>query len=85
MGSIYTEEYQQIIHSLRKARITKGITQTELAEALDKPQSFVAKVENGEKRLDVIEFMHIAQLLDCDPLKLLKQLKINYKSIKVSK
>ncbi|MBF9191078.1 helix-turn-helix transcriptional regulator, partial [Enterobacter hormaechei] len=39
------------------------ITQPQLAEALGKPQSFIAKVESGERRLDVVEFVHLARLL----------------------
>ena len=67
MSSIYSDEYQLVIKSLRSARIDQGITQTQLAESLGKPQSFVAKVENGERRLDVIEFATIARLLSLDP------------------
>lgn len=36
------------------------MTQEELARRLKRPQSFVSKYESGERRLDVIEFMHIA-------------------------
>lgn len=63
MVSIYSDEYQSVIKALRKQRIAKGITQESLATALGRPQSFVAKVENGERRLDVVEFVHIARLL----------------------
>ncbi|PWE37144.1 XRE family transcriptional regulator [Pelagicola sp. LXJ1103] len=41
---------------LRQVRLDAGLTQADLAERLDKPQSFVAKVETQERRLDVIEF-----------------------------
>lgn len=49
---------------LVEARKAKGMTQTELAESLGKPQSFVAKYENGERRIDVIEFVDIAAALN---------------------
>ena len=71
MSSIYSDEYQLVIKTLRSARIELGITQTQLAESLGKPQSFVAKVENGERRLDVIEFATIACLLSLDPAEVL--------------
>jgi transcriptional regulator with XRE-family HTH domain len=48
-----------------------GLTQRTLAARLKKPQSFVAKYEGGERRLDVVEFIRIARALDADPLKLL--------------
>ncbi|WP_235362820.1 helix-turn-helix domain-containing protein [Brevundimonas diminuta] len=48
------------------------ITQVELAERLGKPQSFVSKVERGERRLDVIEFGQVAEALGCEPAALLR-------------
>lgn len=48
---------------LVEARKAKGLTQAELATALGKPQSFVAKYENGERRIDVIEFVDITAVL----------------------
>lgn len=71
MSSIYSDEYQIVIKTLRSTRIELGITQTQLAESLGKPQSFVAKVENGERRLDMIEFTKIARLLSLDPAEIL--------------
>ncbi|MGQ8706580.1 helix-turn-helix domain-containing protein [Serratia sp. TSA_198.1] len=66
MTSVYSAEYQLVIKILRDARIEKGITQTKLAEALGRPQSFIAKVENGERKLDVVEFAVMARLLGVD-------------------
>ena len=48
---------------LVEARKAKGLTQAELAETLNKPQSFVAKYENGERRIDVVEFVDITAAL----------------------
>lgn len=53
--SIYTREYSLFLELLRKARESKGLTQTEVAERLGQTQSFVSKVERGERRLDVVE------------------------------
>jgi transcriptional regulator with XRE-family HTH domain len=66
MTSVYSTKYQLVIKILRDARIEKGITQAKLAETLRRPQSFIAKVENGERNLDVVEFALIAQLLGVD-------------------
>lgn len=72
MSSIYSEQYQRVIKILRAARHEKGLTQAQLAKALGRPQSFVAKTENGERRLDIIEFAYIAHLLSLDPADVLK-------------
>lgn len=45
-----------LCEQLKKARIDAGLTQSELAERIGKPQSYVAKVETHERRLDVVEF-----------------------------
>lgn len=66
MTSVSSVECQLVIKTLRDARIEKGITQAKLAEALGRPQSFIAKVENGERKLDVVEFAVIARLLGVD-------------------
>lgn len=72
MSSIYSKEYQLVINTLRSARLEKGLTQVTLAKMLGKPQSFIAKVENGERRLDVVEFIHFAQQLSVDPAEVIK-------------
>lgn len=81
MVSIYSDEYQVVIKALREARIAKGVTQENLAQALDRPQSFIAKVENGERRLDIVEFVHIAHLLSLEPSVLIKRIPRRYSSI----
>ncbi|MGY0154678.1 helix-turn-helix domain-containing protein [Edwardsiella tarda] len=66
MSSIYSYEYQSIIKTLKARRIELKITQAQLAQVLGKPQSFVSKIESGERRLDIIEFVHIARQLSLD-------------------
>ena len=46
------------------------MTQHELAESSERPQSFVAKVERGERRLDVIEFATVATAIGANPVRL---------------
>ncbi|RNM20718.1 XRE family transcriptional regulator [Dickeya undicola] len=74
MASVYSSEYQSVIKILREARIKQGITQENLANALGRPQSFVAKIESGERRLDVVEFAHIARLLSVDASAVLEKI-----------
>ena len=54
--TLRTPEHVYLCQRLRQVRVDAGLTQADLAERLDKPQSFVAKVETQERRLDVIEF-----------------------------
>ncbi|ENU31739.1 MULTISPECIES: helix-turn-helix domain-containing protein [Acinetobacter] len=55
MSSIHDPRYRKIITELIKLREYKNMTQVQLALSLKKPQSYIAKVENCERRLDFIE------------------------------
>ncbi len=81
MSSIYSEEYQHVIRLLRETRLEKSITQEKLAQAFGRPQSFIAKVENGERRLNVVEFVHIAHLLSLNPIQILDKIKLKKPSL----
>lgn len=54
--SLRTAAHRQLSASLRTARLEARITQVQLSAMLGVPQSFVAKVEGMERRLDVVEF-----------------------------
>jgi len=51
---------------LREHRLAKGITQKQLADALGKPQSFIAAIEANQRRVDLVELVQFAELLDID-------------------
>ncbi len=53
--SIYSQEYSLFLDQLRKAREERGLTQTDVAQRLGQTQSFISKVERGERRLDIVE------------------------------
>ncbi|MDH8280875.1 helix-turn-helix transcriptional regulator [Klebsiella pneumoniae] len=74
MTSIYSNDYQLVIKALRDARIACGITQQEVASTFGRPQSFIAKVESGERRLDVVEFVRLCRLLNIEPASILNKL-----------
>jgi predicted transcriptional regulator len=61
--SIYSDEYRQLCTLLRQLRLDAGLTQVQVAERLDMPQSFVSKYESGERRLDVVELKHVTAAL----------------------
>ena len=58
--TIYSKEYQVVIGKLKKARIAEGLRQAEVGKKLGLPQSFISKVERGERRLDIAELKKIA-------------------------
>lgn len=58
--SVYTKDYKEIIERLKTARIDAGLAQQEVANKLSKPQSYISKIESGERRLDVAEIKKFA-------------------------
>jgi len=71
--SLKSAEYARLIELLVAVRHGAGIRQHVLAKKLGRPQSFIAKYEGGERRIDVIEFIAIARALGADPLRLFKE------------
>jgi transcriptional regulator with XRE-family HTH domain len=72
--SLRSPDHVRLTDLLIAARKRAGLTQRHVAEALQRPQSFVAKYEGGERRLDIVEFIAVARALGADPLRLLKAL-----------
>ena len=67
--SIYSTEYDELRKWLVRERNNAGLTQREVAALLDTPHSLVAKIENGERRLDVIEYCPFCYVIGSDPHK----------------
>ena len=61
--SIQTDSYRDLIGILVNARKGAGLTQQQLADRLKKPQSFVAKYEGLERRLDIAEYIQIGRVV----------------------
>ncbi len=76
--TIASNEYKALVDWLIKARQSKGYTMRDLAVKLDRPHSYVGKIEQLERRLDVIEFVEYCNALKLDPvdgIALVKQFK----------
>lgn len=60
--TIYTKEYKIIIQKLKKARQLTGLKQNEVAKKLGKPQSYISKIESGERRIDIVELKQLSKI-----------------------
>ena len=56
--------YLVITELIYRLRINAGLTQTQLAEKLNSPQSYISKIESGERRLDLIELRELCRALN---------------------
>jgi transcriptional regulator with XRE-family HTH domain len=68
--SVFTPTYARFRELLIEARQAAGLTQAELAARLQRPQSYVSKLERGERRLDVVEFLEVATGAGAGPVRL---------------
>ncbi|MEA5622575.1 helix-turn-helix transcriptional regulator [Nostoc sp. UHCC 0251] len=73
MKFILSQDYEIFRRCMIAARKEAKLTQDTLAKSLKKPQSFVAKYETGERRLDVIEFLLVTRVIGVDPCDILKK------------
>ncbi|MFQ1044578.1 helix-turn-helix domain-containing protein [Acinetobacter sp. NIOH-H-8] len=79
MSSIHDPRYKKIIDGLISTRESLNITQVQLAATLKRPQSYIAKVENLDRRIDLIELLDWLNALNIQSgtfLILLQQLRI---------
>lgn len=58
------QDYQLLVEHLKASRKDAGVSQAELADRLQDTQSFVSKIERGERRLDVVELMGFCEALE---------------------
>ena len=66
-ASIYTKEVEALTNWLKQARQDQNLSMRALAERMDKPHSFVQKVEQCERRLDVVEYVWYCRQLKLNP------------------
>lgn len=72
--SVHSAAQRALCELLIQARKRAGLSQQELAARLAKPQSFIAKYEGGERRIDVVEFLAICRAIPADSAAMLARL-----------
>lgn len=60
--ALYQEDHKKIVERLKKARIDAGFGQIEVADKLGRTQSYVSKIESGQRRFDVLQLKEFAKL-----------------------
>ncbi len=72
--STHTQEYAILRSQLKEAREGAGFSQRELAARLQVPHSWIAKVEMGERRIDLVEFCWFISACGIDPVPVAEKL-----------
>lgn len=69
--TIYTEAQAALCEAITAARKNAGLSQMEMAAKLNCHQSMIARVESGQRRIDVIELIIIARAIGVDPYEII--------------
>lgn len=66
MNNIYSKEHAYLAKQLKKARGEAGLSQKEVADKLGVTQSYVSKVETGQRRIDVVQLKKYVKIFKKD-------------------
>ncbi len=64
--AIYSKEHRNVVKRLREARTETGLGQTEVAKILGFSQSYVSKIESGQRRVDIVQLKAFARIYKKD-------------------
>lgn len=64
--TIYSKNHKYLVEQLKKARKEAGLDQREVGRLLGKSQSYVSKMESGQRRVDIVQLKKLAQMYKKD-------------------
>jgi len=64
--TIYSQDHKYLVERLKKARAEAGLEQNEVAKLLGKTQSYVSKIESGQRRVDIVQLRKFAKIYGRD-------------------
>jgi len=64
--TIYSKEHKSIVKQLKKAREDAGLSQEEVAKVLNTTQSYVSKLESGQRKIDIVQLKKFTKIYKKD-------------------
>ena len=64
--TIYSKEHKHLVEQLKKARKEAGLDQRKVAKLLGKTQSYVSKIESGQRRIDIVQLKRFVKIYKKD-------------------
>lgn len=80
--SLRSPRHMRLVQLIVEKRKESGLSQADLARAIERYQSVVAAIESGGRRLDVVEFLDLAETIGFDPHKILEEVQAVPRSTK---
>lgn len=72
--SLRSDRHKRLVELLITSREEAGLKQSEVAEKLGRQQPFISNIENGQRRVDVIELLELAEAIGFDPKAVIEKL-----------
>ena len=60
--TIYSKDHKYLVEQLKKARRDAGFDQKKVGKILDKSQSYISKIESGQRRIDIVQLKKLAEI-----------------------
>lgn len=60
--TIYSKEHKHIVEQLKKAREGANLSQEEVAKIFGKTQSYISKIESGQRKIDIVQLKEFAKI-----------------------
>jgi transcriptional regulator with XRE-family HTH domain len=79
---VTSEAYNALVEVLVQARASAGLSQRDLAERVEKPRSYISKIETKERRIDAIELIDLAEALGIEPRRLFDEVVVAVRQMK---
>lgn len=73
--TIHSERHRRLAELLVEQRKAAGLTQAAVARAMGRHQPFIANIENGDRRVDLIELLDLADIIGLDVYAVVDELK----------
>lgn len=75
VASLHDDAYAHVVARLAEKRRKAGLTQQAVADRLGWRQAVIARIEGKQRRMDVIEYLRLAEAIGFDPVRLLREIK----------
>lgn len=72
--TLWSKGNEALVALIREKRLAAGLNQTQVAKAFGQRQTWLSHLESGERRIDVVEFVKLAQVLNFDAADELRKL-----------
>jgi transcriptional regulator with XRE-family HTH domain len=74
VNTINTPQHHALVKLLVAARKASGLRQQDIAKGVKRSQQWIAHIESGRRRIDVVEYLELTEAIGCDPFKLLAKI-----------